>query len=204
MTGDFTSKFGYFFIQQPDNRYYKPPSLRLCCAVEYAHSRGLIHRDIKPANIFCTITNSSIQVKVGDFGVSKILSSRNQLAETVSGTLLYQAPEVLTTKYDSSVDVYSVGVVFMQVLAGCPTDQYTKIVQDIVDRIAQKVEVKSVTESLALALLSGVLPQVIVSLVTNERDREVVSKMVCYKETRLSSDQLVRHPVIQKWAQQIK
>jgi NIMA (never in mitosis gene a)-related kinase len=59
--------------------------------MDYFHSRKILHRDIKSQNIFLTKANT---VKVGDFGISKVLDSTMDVANTVQGTPYYMSPEV--------------------------------------------------------------------------------------------------------------
>jgi len=60
-------------------------------AVSYIHARKIIHRDLKTSNIFLTKCGS---VKIGDFGISKQLSSTSDKASTLVGTPYYLSPEV--------------------------------------------------------------------------------------------------------------
>ena len=64
--------------------------VQICMALEYVHGRKVIHRDIKTQNIFLTGNKT---IKVGDFGISKVLESTTQVAMTVVGTPYYMAPE---------------------------------------------------------------------------------------------------------------
>lgn len=64
--------------------------VQICMALEFVHSRRVIHRDIKTQNIFLTGNNT---VKLGDFGISKVLESTTQVAITVVGTPYYMPPE---------------------------------------------------------------------------------------------------------------
>ena len=64
--------------------------IQICVGLEYLHSRRIIHRDLKPQNIFLTANNT---VKIGDFGISKVLEGTTQVAMTVVGTPYYMPPE---------------------------------------------------------------------------------------------------------------
>ena len=98
---------------------------KLCDALQYAHDQAVVHRDIKPENILMAKDGS---VKIADFGLSRIVSTENQtFAETaltnahqVLGTLRYMAPEQLegSRRVDHRADIYSLGVVFYEMLTG--------------------------------------------------------------------------------------
>lgn len=94
----------------------------LCDALQYAHDQGVVHRDIKPENI---LLDQAGQVKIADFGLSRILGNETQehaLTGThqVMGTLRYMAPEQMegSHRVDHRADIYSLGVVFYEMLTG--------------------------------------------------------------------------------------
>ena len=101
----------------------------LCDALQFAHDRGIVHRDIKPENLLLDKTG---RVKVADFGIAKILGTVNasgkagepaapeNTTQTDVGTPGYSAPEQKTDpqRVDSRADVYSLGVVFYELLTG--------------------------------------------------------------------------------------
>jgi serine/threonine-protein kinase len=94
----------------------------LCDALQYAHDKGIVHRDIKPENILIARDGS---VKIADFGLSRILgneSHQEMLTGThqVIGTPRYMAPENLEGSHnvDHRADIYSLGVVFYEMLTG--------------------------------------------------------------------------------------
>jgi serine/threonine-protein kinase len=94
----------------------------LCDALQYAHDKGIVHRDIKPENILIAIDGS---VKIADFGLSRILGESSQhetLTGThqIMGTPRYMAPEQLEGSrcVDHRADIYSLGVVFYEMLTG--------------------------------------------------------------------------------------
>lgn len=70
------------------------------------HSNNLIHRDVKPENIFL---DDDYMIKIGDFG-SATLYNKENLYDSLSGTLFYMAPEMENLQeYDFSVDLWSIG-----------------------------------------------------------------------------------------------
>ena len=94
---------------------------KICDALQYAHDQGVIHRDIKPENI---LIDKSGQVKIADFGIAKMLHLPGNVSLTgtmdVVGTPLYMAPEQIENPQlvDSRADIYSLGVVFYEMLTG--------------------------------------------------------------------------------------
>jgi serine/threonine protein kinase len=101
----------------------------LCDALQFAHDRGIVHRDIKPENLLLDKTG---RVKVADFGIAKMLGTVNasgnaakpavpeNATQTAVGTPSYSAPEQKTDPQhvDSRADIYSLGVVFYEMLTG--------------------------------------------------------------------------------------
>ncbi|KAA6391898.1 MAG: putative serine/threonine-protein kinase Nek6, partial [Streblomastix strix] len=83
---------------------------QIILALDFIHSQGVVHRDIKPENIFIMEDG---QVKLGDFGLSKILNEKNYA--TVAGTKQYFALEVyIEGKMYFSTDVYAVGICIIE------------------------------------------------------------------------------------------
>jgi len=92
----------------------------VCVALSVAHNQGLVHRDIKPANVLLTPDGS---VKVADFGIARAWDDSENLTKTgaVIGTATYFSPEQAQGQMaDSRSDLYSVGVVMYELLAGQP------------------------------------------------------------------------------------
>jgi HEAT repeat protein/tRNA A-37 threonylcarbamoyl transferase component Bud32 len=93
----------------------------ICIGMSVAHQQGIIHRDLKPANI---LINDTGLLKIVDFGVAAAAKSGDtQLTKTgyVIGSPKYMAPEqILGKKVDERADIYSLGVIMYEMLAGNP------------------------------------------------------------------------------------
>ena len=101
----------------------------LCDALQFAHDRGIVHRDIKPENL---LLDKAGRVKVADFGIAKMLGTANgagsggetagteTATQAAVGTPSYSAPEQKSDpqRVDSRADIYSLGVVFYEMLTG--------------------------------------------------------------------------------------
>jgi serine/threonine protein kinase len=101
----------------------------VCQAVQHAHQKGIIHRDIKPSNVLVALYDDRPVPKVIDFGVAKATgqSLTEQTLHTgfgaVVGTLEYMSPEQASFNQldvDTRSDVYSLGVLLYELLAGSP------------------------------------------------------------------------------------
>src|ERR1039457_4035841 len=95
---------------------------KICEALQFAHEQGIVHRDIKPENI---LLDKQGRVKIADFGIAKIagLESKDFSltgAKDVMGTPHYMAPEQIEKPLtvDHRADIYSLGVVFYEMLTG--------------------------------------------------------------------------------------
>ncbi len=114
--------------------------LQLIDGLSYMHSKGIIHLDLKPGNIF--IHNG--EVKIGDFGLSTInqekkvftvlefedFKNRNKILDDsfIKGTPFYNAPETEKFEYSPKSDVFSLGVIFFELLSNFRTN-FEKIKQ---------------------------------------------------------------------------
>ncbi len=95
---------------------------QICDALQYAHDKGVVHRDIKPENV---LMSKEGQVKIADFGLAKLMGREAKDftltgAGQVMGTPNYMAPEQIEhpQDVDHRADIYSLGVVFYQMLTG--------------------------------------------------------------------------------------
>jgi serine/threonine-protein kinase len=90
---------------------------RVAEALAYAHKQNVVHRDIKPANIMYELASDT--VKVTDFGIARITDSSKTKTGLVLGTPSFMAPEQIAgKKVDGRADLYSLGVMLFQMLAG--------------------------------------------------------------------------------------
>lgn len=110
-------------------------------AIKYMHSANVLHRDMKPSNL---LLNSDCFLKVADFGLARSIASLEN--ETVENPVLtdyvatrwYRAPEILlgSTKYTKGVDIWSVGCILGELLAGKPMFPGTSTMNQL-DRIIE-------------------------------------------------------------------
>ncbi|XP_069814437.1 serine/threonine-protein kinase Nek11 isoform X2 [Dendropsophus ebraccatus] len=85
--------------------------IQLLLGVQYMHERRILHRDLKAKNIFL----KSNLLKIGDFGVSRLLMGSCDLATTFTGTPYYMSPEALKHQgYDSKSDIWSLGCILYE------------------------------------------------------------------------------------------
>ena len=92
--------------------------IRVLAALQHAHQNGVVHRDIKPQNI---LIDKEGTVKVADFGIARMANAQtvNQSDENVMGSVYYFSPEQARgAAVDARSDIYSVGVVFYEMLTG--------------------------------------------------------------------------------------
>ena len=115
--GDLLSYFEYHDYELPETKVCEIIH-KLSMAVYYLHSYGIVHRDLKPENILMTDLSDSADIRLLDFGLSKIIGNDEKCTEPY-GTLSFVAPEVLQGKpYDKSVDLWSIGIIAFLLLCG--------------------------------------------------------------------------------------
>lgn len=95
---------------------------QICDALQFAHEEGIVHRDIKPENV---LLDKRGRVKIADFGLAKLLgrstaAGQLTISHQVMGTMHYMAPEQMKNplQVDHRADIYSLGVVFYELLTG--------------------------------------------------------------------------------------
>ena len=112
---------GELFFHLRKNSGYKEKAVRfymcqILLALEYMHNNNYIYRDLKPENI---LIDKEGNIKLTDFGLSKILPEEEKTTYTMCGTAEYLAPEILFGKgYDKTCDWFSFGVVLFEMFCG--------------------------------------------------------------------------------------
>lgn len=132
-------------------------------ALEFIHSRYVIYRDIKPSN---AIINSSNTLKLMDFGISDIFQTKE---EKVKGTLFYMAPEVIEGNVDYQTDIFSLGIVFFEMLTK------TRFYDKNVSQLNSLLELLSSWKSFQL------LKDKNLQLIKDVRLRDIISRMTAFE-----------------------
>ena len=95
--------------------------LALCAGVQHAHQRGVIHRDLKPVNVLVATVGERAAPKIIDFGVAQMVAETPTEAlrpRSAQGTPGYAPPEQLANAADTRADVFALGAMLFELLAG--------------------------------------------------------------------------------------
>ncbi|XP_057495455.1 serine/threonine-protein kinase ATG1t [Actinidia eriantha] len=151
---------------------------QLGAALKLLNSHHIIHRDLKPENVLRSSPQGDVVLKIADFGLSRTAHPNDHI-ETVCGSPLYMAPEILQFRpYDEKVDMWSVGVMLFELLHGYPPYRGRSNVQLI--RKIQSCSCLPFSEP----ILSGLHPDCV----------DMCSRLLSIKpENRLSFDEFYRH-----------
>jgi NIMA (never in mitosis gene a)-related kinase 1/4/5 len=88
--------------------------VQICLAIKHMHDRKILHRDLKTQNVFLT---SKGEVKIGDFGISRVLQHTYDCAQTAIGTPYYLSPEICQEKpYNQKSDIWSLGCILYEMV----------------------------------------------------------------------------------------
>jgi serine/threonine protein kinase len=86
--------------------------VQICLAIKHVHDKRILHRDLKSQNIFMM---RSSRIKLGDFGIARVLSSTKDNAKTMVGTPYYLSPEIIENKpYSFKSDIWALGVLLYE------------------------------------------------------------------------------------------
>lgn len=160
----------------------------VCKAVQHAHLKGIIHRDLKPGNVLVSEVDGERLIKVIDFGVAKAIDeplTDRSLAATnlIVGTPAYMSPEQAepsSMDIDTRTDVYSLGVILFELLAGSPPYDSTELAGGSVFDFLRKVrgvdsprpstKVNSAAKLAEIAAVRRTEPEKLASLLRGELD----------------------------------
>jgi serine/threonine protein kinase len=136
-------------ITEKGSFYFKEAiarALQIAEALHHAHLKGIIHRDVKPDNVLVVDSGGQASIKLLDFGLSALLQEgdkeRSQLTRTGSiiGTPLYVSPEVFKGHAaDARSDIYSLGCVTFEMIAGNPPFPADDIAEAMVNHLNQPI-----------------------------------------------------------------
>lgn len=117
-----------------DTRNVKVLMVQLLRGLLYCHKRKILHRDLKPQNI---LLNHNGELKLADFGLARAKSVPTKTYSNEVVTLWYRPPDVLlgSTEYSTSLDMWGVGCIFVEMLTGKPLFPGIKGVYDQLNRI---------------------------------------------------------------------
>jgi len=98
---------------------------QICLAIKHVHDRKILHRDLKSGNIFLTKNN---HVKLGDFGIARVLDRTATMANTIVGTPYYLSPEIIENKpYNFKSDIWSLGILLYEMCGLKPPFEGTSL-----------------------------------------------------------------------------
>jgi tetratricopeptide (TPR) repeat protein len=141
--------------------------VQVCQAVQHAHQKGIIHRDIKPSNILVTQTAENVPLPVTiDFGIAKATTNQRLTDKTLVtasqimvGTPAYMSPEQAalgSMDVDTRTDIYSLGVLLYELMAGCTPFDSRRFLQAGLDEIRRVIqEEEPLRPSARLLTMSG-------------------------------------------------
>ena len=198
----------------PENTIWKW-FLQICFGLRYLHNNKIIHRDIKSQNIFM---NQDGTVKLGDFGISKVLKNNTDFAETSIGTPYFLSPEICNgQKYQFKSDIWMLGCVLyemltldrpfkgknlFQLMISIINDNYPPIKGDYSDEIKKLVDDllkkdqnqrPSITEILEYPIVKKKMAELnLKDIEYNQSEKVVYSKMFTVAENSENVQQTVK------------
>jgi WD40 repeat protein len=140
--------------------------IQVCQAIQHAHQKGIIHRDIKPSNILVTLHDGMPAPKVIDFGIAKATAGQTLTDKTVYtqlqqfiGTPAYMSPEQAEMSgldIDTRSDIYSLGVLLYELLAGSTPFDANELMSQGIDAMRKVIRQKEpMRPSTRVATLKG-------------------------------------------------
>ena len=169
---------------------------QICMGIKHVHDKNILHRDLKSQNVFLTKTNL---IKLGDFGISRVLSNSQSKAHSVVGTPYYLAPELIReSPYSFSADIWSLGILLYEICALQPPfraqnfvkltkkimvgqypalpDSYSQELKDLVDKLLNQDQFQrgSINDVLALPFVQNYVKKVLAEPVFQKEYADVL------------------------------
>jgi len=178
---------------------------QVCEGVQHAHQKAIIHRDLKPSNILVTEVDGKPVPKIIDFGVAKALTQKLTedtmftRAGAIIGTPEYMSPEQARSSeqdIDTRTDVYSLGIVFYELLAGAPPIELRKVaLEDFLRRLREedppkpstKISTQSSETSTDVARKRQTEPQMLAKQLRGELDSIALKALEKERSRRYAS-----------------
>ncbi|MFW6053891.1 MAG: protein kinase domain-containing protein, partial [Persicimonas sp.] len=161
---------------------------QVCGALTEPHANDIIHRDLKPDNLLIGArSDGTLETKVLDFGIARALQRNTRLTQTgmICGTPAYMAPEQSRDrKVDPRTDLYALGVMLYEMLAGRPPFMAQSSLQIMLKHIQEE------PPSLREVLPAGALPEGIESLVYRLIAKDPAARPSSAREVRTQIEQL--------------
>ncbi|MCQ2819858.1 MAG: protein kinase [archaeon] len=154
-------------------------------AISYCHNKKICHRDIKAENILFLGEEDDSPIKVIDFGLSRIFGEKETEMHMTSkvGTAYYVSPEVLKGNYDEKCDVWACGVLLYILLSGIPP--FNGSTDNAIYRAITKKKFSFPEEEWGYI---------------SKDAKDLICKMICDPEKRLTAQQVLEHPWITQLA----
>jgi DNA helicase-2/ATP-dependent DNA helicase PcrA len=136
-------------------------------ALVYAHGNNVLHRDLKPENILITDEETASRVKITDFGLAKFIRS-GSISASSAGTPIYMAPEAWAGSFSEKSDIWSLGIIFYELLTGIPP-----FLNDSLEGLKKKIEKnKFITPSVLRHAIPEAIENIVLSmLAVNPKSR---------------------------------
>ncbi|OCT79116.1 hypothetical protein XELAEV_18030214mg [Xenopus laevis] len=106
----------FLLTRAPDPRLHRTCMKQLSGALAFLHRNHIVHRDLKPENVLVCLEPAGPQLKVADFGLSKVCQGNVNVNQhrlsSACGSDFYMAPEVYEGRYTAKADIFSLGILF--------------------------------------------------------------------------------------------